>query len=132
MGKESEKQWIYVYVQLIHFAVHMKLIQLCKSTIFRIHLKKKKKNQYFQLLDSFPLNDCVTTCSSSAAIFSSPFHQLQDLTTISHGYPCIPVSLYLQCQHKDQIKAALTMTVPSLDDISIHSTPTCLKHREHC
>ena len=31
MGKESEKEWMYVYVQLIHFAVHLKLIPHCKS-----------------------------------------------------------------------------------------------------
>ena len=33
MGEESKKELIYVYVQLIHLAVHMKLIQHCKSTI---------------------------------------------------------------------------------------------------
>ena len=33
MGKVSEKEWIYVYVQLIHFAVHRKLTQYCQSTI---------------------------------------------------------------------------------------------------
>ena len=25
MGKESEREWTYVYVQLIHFVVHLKL-----------------------------------------------------------------------------------------------------------
>ena len=35
MGKASkrEKEWIYVYVELIHVAVHLKLKQHCKSTI---------------------------------------------------------------------------------------------------
>ena len=33
--KESEKEWIYVYAELIYFALHMKLIQFCKSTIFQ-------------------------------------------------------------------------------------------------
>ena len=46
MGKESEKEWIYVYVQLNHFGVHLKLTQHCKSTIpqykIRIHFKKRK------------------------------------------------------------------------------------------
>ena len=28
MGKESEKEWIYVYVQLNHFAIYLKLTQL--------------------------------------------------------------------------------------------------------
>ena len=41
MGKEPKKQWIYVYVQLNHFAVHLELTQHCKSTI--LQLKKKKK-----------------------------------------------------------------------------------------
>ena len=27
MGKEFEKEWLYVYVQLNHFAVHLKLTQ---------------------------------------------------------------------------------------------------------
>ena len=35
MGKESKKEWIYVYVQLIHFTVHLKLTQHCKSTILQ-------------------------------------------------------------------------------------------------
>ena len=38
MGKESKKEWIYVYVKLIHFAVHLKLTQYCKSTIFQYKL----------------------------------------------------------------------------------------------
>ena len=35
MGKESKKkkEWIYVYVQMIDFTVHLKLTQHCKSTI---------------------------------------------------------------------------------------------------
>ena len=37
MGKESKKEWICVYVYLIHFAVQQKLTQHCKSTI--LHLK---------------------------------------------------------------------------------------------
>ena len=32
MGKDSEKEWIYVYVRMNHFAVHLKLTQHCKST----------------------------------------------------------------------------------------------------
>ena len=35
MGKEPKKQWIYVYVQLNHFAVHPKLTQHCKLTILQ-------------------------------------------------------------------------------------------------
>lgn len=34
-----KKEWIYVYVQLISLAVHLKLIQQCKSAI--LQLKKK-------------------------------------------------------------------------------------------
>ena len=42
MGKESKKEWIYVYVLLIHFAVAQKLSQHCESTILqqKINLKK--------------------------------------------------------------------------------------------
>ena len=32
MGKESKKEWICVYVCLIHFAAHLKLTD-CESTI---------------------------------------------------------------------------------------------------
>ena len=36
MGKESEKEWMYVYAQMIHFAVnHLKLTQQCKSPILQ-------------------------------------------------------------------------------------------------
>ena len=43
MGKESKKQWIYVYVSLIHFAVHLKLTQDCNSTILLIQFFFKFK-----------------------------------------------------------------------------------------
>ena len=33
MGKQSEKEQIYVYVQVNHLAVHLKLTQHCKTTI---------------------------------------------------------------------------------------------------
>ena len=35
MGIESKKEWIYVYVRLIHFAVHVKLTSHCKSTVLQ-------------------------------------------------------------------------------------------------
>ena len=35
MGKESENEWIDVYVKLIYFAEHLKLIQLSKSIILQ-------------------------------------------------------------------------------------------------
>ena len=40
MGKESEKGWIYVYIKLNHFAIHLKLTQHCKSTILQYKIKK--------------------------------------------------------------------------------------------
>ena len=43
MGKESEKEWIYVYVYLNHFAVQLKLTQHCKSTILQHEIKILKK-----------------------------------------------------------------------------------------
>ena len=36
MGMESRREWIYVYVWLIHFAVQQKLTQHCKSTILQL------------------------------------------------------------------------------------------------
>ena len=38
-----EKEWIYVYVYLNHFAVYLKLTQHCKSTILQYKLKIKLK-----------------------------------------------------------------------------------------
>ena len=35
MGKESKKEWIYVYVELIHFAVQQKVTQHCKSSMLQ-------------------------------------------------------------------------------------------------
>ena len=35
IGKESKKRWTYVYAQLIHIAVHLKLTQHCESTILQ-------------------------------------------------------------------------------------------------
>ena len=45
MGKESKKVWIYVHVQLIHYAVQQKLIliQQCKSTKLQHKLIKIKR-----------------------------------------------------------------------------------------
>ena len=42
MGKEFEKEEIYVYVYLNHFSVYLKLIQLCKSTVLHYKIKMKK------------------------------------------------------------------------------------------
>ena len=41
MGKESEKEWIYVYVQLNHFPVYLKQTQHCESTILQYKIKIK-------------------------------------------------------------------------------------------
>jgi len=35
MGKEYEKEWIYVYVQVSHFAVPLQLMQHYNATIFQ-------------------------------------------------------------------------------------------------
>ena len=43
MDKEPEKEWIYVYVYLIHFAVHLKLTQQCKSATLQYTIKFKLK-----------------------------------------------------------------------------------------
>ena len=42
MGKEFEKEEIYVYVYLNHFDVYLKLIQFCKSTVLHYKIKMKK------------------------------------------------------------------------------------------
>ena len=40
MRKESKKEWKYVYVEQVHFAVHSKLTQHYKSTIPQNNNKK--------------------------------------------------------------------------------------------
>ena len=44
MGKESEKEWTYVDVKQIYFAINLKLTQLSKSTIPQKILFKKRKS----------------------------------------------------------------------------------------
>ena len=48
MGKESEKEWIYVYIKRNLFVVHLKLTQHCESTIpqYKIKIKFQKKKSY--------------------------------------------------------------------------------------
>ena len=41
-GKESQKELIYVYIKLNHFAVHLKVTQHCKSTTFQLNFLKKQ------------------------------------------------------------------------------------------
>lgn len=45
MGKESKKKcmYIYLYTELIPFAIHLKRTQHCKSTILKLKKKKKVK-----------------------------------------------------------------------------------------
>ena len=49
VGGRSEREGIYVYIQLIHFVVQQKLTQHCKATILQL-----KKTKVF--IDSFYLS----------------------------------------------------------------------------
>ena len=50
MRKESEREYIYIYVKLSHFAVCLKLTQHCKSTVLQYKIKiKVKKNSILVL-----------------------------------------------------------------------------------
>ena len=53
MGKESEEEWLYVYVYLIHCALHLKLTQHCKSTVFQYKIKIENQNETFNNKFSF-------------------------------------------------------------------------------
>ena len=55
MGKESKKEWIYVYVLLLHFAVQQKLTQHCKSTILQ-SLKMGYLKHVFKLISPVSFN----------------------------------------------------------------------------
>ena len=46
MEKESEKDWIYVYVQLNHFTVYLELTHHCKSTILQNKIKENKNIEH--------------------------------------------------------------------------------------
>ena len=63
MRKESEKEWIYVWIN--HFAVHMKLIQHCKLIIcqYKIQYKNIFFHTYFFYSEN-PLEICVSTVLS--------------------------------------------------------------------
>ena len=37
-----EKEYIYIYIELNHYAVHLKLTLYCKSTILQLKNKKQK------------------------------------------------------------------------------------------
>ena len=56
MGGRVKREGLYVYIELIHFAVHLKLTQHCKSTILQLKMKKEKcqkLSSYFPL-ESLP------------------------------------------------------------------------------
>ena len=54
MGTESKKEYIIweqnlkecIYVELIHFAIHLKLTQCCKSTILQKNTFFKERNLF--------------------------------------------------------------------------------------
>ena len=43
VGGRSQREGIYVYIQLIHFVVQQKITQHCKATISQLKKKKKKE-----------------------------------------------------------------------------------------
>ena len=65
MEKESEKEQIYVYVQLNHLAVHLKLTQHCKSTLlqYKIEIKKKESHWKVPALSSYSSPLFITVIS---------------------------------------------------------------------
>ena len=40
---------VYIYIYMIHFAVHMKLTQHCKLTIFQFFLKLNEESVFIQI-----------------------------------------------------------------------------------
>ena len=50
MGKEFEREFTYVYVELNNFAVYLKLTQHCKSTINQYKINIKKIKNYVKLI----------------------------------------------------------------------------------
>ena len=69
MGKESEKEWLYVYAWLNHFAVHVKLTQHCKSTVLQYKIKIKKKNKVFTTQRCAPKSFLLTPAEINTSIF---------------------------------------------------------------
>ena len=56
VGGMSERERIYVYIQLIHFAVQQKLTQHCKATILQLKknfFKEKSKNDSVHFTQGF-------------------------------------------------------------------------------
>ena len=81
MGKESEKEWIYMYVWRSHFAVHLKLTQHCKSIILQF---KKRKSVDQLILDSGGIN-CVRK------VVEGPWGSRKGRNRRSHTAPSGPV-----------------------------------------
>jgi len=50
MGRKSKEEGIYVYMELIDFAVQQKLTQHCKATILQLILKKRMAVQFYRRL----------------------------------------------------------------------------------
>ena len=64
-GKEYEEEYVYIYVQVNHSAVHQKLTQHCKSTILQFKQKTNDQtNKKPQVSLSTELIICVNLCIS--------------------------------------------------------------------
>ena len=55
VGTESKKEWIYVRVELVPFAVQQKLTQHCTSTILQENLIL---NNFFKNPESIKIKSC--------------------------------------------------------------------------
>ena len=55
VGTESKKEWIYVHVELVPFAVQQKLTQHCTSTILQENLIL---NNFFKNPESIKIKSC--------------------------------------------------------------------------
>jgi len=60
-GKKSEKEYIYTYTKLNHFAVHLKLTPHCKSTI----LQFKENNGNFLVVQWLGLSTFTARAQGS-------------------------------------------------------------------
>jgi len=56
MGKESEKEQIHEHVELSQIAVHLKVTQHCKSTIFQHKIKNFRKKTSASIAENFRVN----------------------------------------------------------------------------
>ena len=93
MGKESEKEWIYVHVELIQFAILLKLTYHCKSTTCQENLIKKLQVKTM----SFYLEKCIVQRIMHGMLKWGQLKNYKDSVSVNSGSSELRISLLELC-----------------------------------